>query len=60
MTEEHSSYTVTWKDEDEVNDTPVGPCLVLRNGKQVFDMGWMTKHAARKIAEERHCNFEEV
>jgi hypothetical protein len=55
-----SKPVVTWKDEDQIDDVPVGPCLILQDGRRLFDMGWMTQHAARKLAEERHYDFEEL
>lgn len=55
--------TVTWKDEDEVNDVPVGPMFVSGEvgGEPIrlASQTWTTKRVARGFAAKLGASFEE-
>lgn len=52
---------IMWKDEDEVDDVPIGPAWEkLADGAHRPLSGWMSKGDARKIADERGVPLEEV
>jgi hypothetical protein len=49
---------VQWKDEDEVNDEPVGPMVLLYADGRREDKGWQTRKTAAVLARRHNARFE--
>lgn len=42
---------VTFKDEDEADDMPIGPCTIIIDGNPATLHSWVTLRQARALAE---------